>query len=220
MLNDYNQSLIIRLADHNIYNMKLFSANLNNLIIIIIYYNNTSTITMEINRVFACVQQLSQYLRHMTDIDDNIHNIMRIMVRYIEVRRRYGFNPITPIDMHFLNTYIESIRYEVPIDIIITLQSTVIVIQNDHTTQNDEPTQDDEPTQNDEPTQDDVNEEEAEKYENLRRGADRIRQKLTELESTPNTDPNNVSTLTKHLVNIMKYLKDFETKYGGGASKF
>jgi hypothetical protein len=172
---------------------------------------------MEINRVFACVQRLSQYLRQMTDIDDNIHNIMRIMVRYIEVRRKYGFNPITPIDMHFLNTYIESIRYEVPIDMIITLQSTVIVIQNDHTTQDDN---DEVQSQDDKVQCPDVNEAEADKYENLRRGADRIRQKLTELESTPNTDPNNVSTLTKHLVNIMKYLKDFETKYGGGASKF
>ena len=161
-------------------------------------------------QVFTCVQQLSQYIRQMNDNNENIRNIMRIMVRYIEIRRRYGFNPITHNLTHLLNTYIESIQDDIPADILIMIQAAAIVIQNDHTTQDDD----------DEVQSPDVNEAEAEKYENLRRGAYRIRQKLTELESTPNTDPAHVSTLTTHLVNIMKYLKDFEEKYGGGASKF
>ena len=164
----------------------------------------------ETMQVFTCVQQLSQYIRQMNDNNENIRNIMRIMVRYIEIRRRYGFNPITHNLTHLLNTYIESIQDDIPVDILIMIQAAAIVIQSDHTTQDDD----------DEVQSPDVNEAEAEKYENLRRGAYRIRQKLTELESTPNTDPAHVSTLTTHLVNIMKYLKDFETKYGGGASKF
>jgi len=164
----------------------------------------------ETMQVFTCVQQLSQYIRQMNDNNENIRNIMRILVRYIEIRRRYGFNPITHNLTHLLNTYIESIQDDIPADILIMIQAAAIVIQNDHTTQDDD----------DEVQSPDVNEAEAEKYENLRRGAYRIRQKLTELESTPNTDPAHVSTLTTHLVNIMKYLKDFEEKYGGGASKF
>ena len=168
-------------------------------------------------QVFTCVQQLSQYIRQMNDNNENIRNIMRIMVRYIEIRRRYGFNPITHNLTHLLNTYIESIQDDIPADILIMIQAAAIVIQSDHTTQDDD---DEVQSQDDEVQSQDVNEAEAEKYENLRRGACRIRQKLTELESTPNTDPANVSTLTTHLVNIMKYLKDFEEKYGGGASKF
>ena len=65
-----------------------------------------------------------------------------------------------------------------------------------------------------------VSMEECEKYENLRRGADRIRDKLTELESTPNTDPIFISSLVTHLGKVIKYISDFEKKYGGGASKF
>ena len=176
---------------------------------------------METMRVLECVQQLSQYLRQMNNNNENISNIMRILVRYIEVSMRYRFNPITPNCMHLLNTYIESIQDVIPADILIKVQAAVIVIQNDHTTQDANTYELAQIQDADESVQSqDADESECDRYETLRRGANRIRQKLIELESTPNTDPNHVSMLTTHLVNIIKYTSDFEKKYGGGASKF
>lgn len=200
---------------------------------------------METSQVLACVRRLAVYLNQNSTKDHNdsndtcVRNILKILVRYVEVRQRTQINPITPNYVSLLVTYIEHIRNVLPADIIATIESAVNIIQNDNTSthhvntnsvfehHNHRVVMTRTPThtnhvQIESPyTQEhSVSMEECEKYENLRRGADRIREKLTELESTPNTDPIYVSSLVTHLGKVIKYISDFEKKYGGGASKF
>lgn len=209
--------------------------------------------------VMRCVRELSDYLNRHQDGEDAaevgyIRTIIRILIRYAEVYTRYRVNPILPETIILLRTHVEYIRHALPVNIIMSVETAIDVIQNDimdtmdtmdmrhvhranmhhgnmhherhtrmhHNNMFERHTSmhhvSNEPSSCGDTCK--ISVEDADKYENLRRGADRIKQKLTELESVPNTNPEHVSNLVNHLVNIMKYTSDIETKYGGGASKF
>jgi hypothetical protein len=223
--------------------------------------------------VMRCVRELSDYLNRHQDGEDTaeveyIRTIIRILIRYVEVYTRYRVNPILPETIILLRTHVEYLRHALPVNIIMSIETAIDVIQNDamntdamdthhtgmhhlhsanmhygnmpnmfvrhpnmhherhtrmhHNNMFERHTSmhhvSNEPSSGGDTCK--ISVEDADKYENLRRGADRIKQKLTELESVPNTNPEHVSNLVNHLVNIMKYTSDIEMKYGGGASKF
>ena len=172
-----------------------------------------------IRQINVCIRRLVMYSHQCDSITaSTIRKILKIIIRYVTIKIHQGFNPINQDLLNVLDIYIRKIQNNIPADILFLTYAAVETIRDDREMTTIHHIISSVYIKQDQPEE--IGVEECNKYENLRRESNNIRNRLNELELEPNVDAVYISNLGKRLSIIIKYTSEFEKKYGGGASKF
>jgi hypothetical protein len=86
----------------------------------------------EISQIAECIRQLNMYSERCDHTTASIiRKIMKILLKYVTVKHRQGFNPINQNHQNKLDIYITRIQNDITADILFSVQEAATTIRDD-----------------------------------------------------------------------------------------